>query len=61
MSRHKYHPYSKNRTIHCADTGETVSGDNYLTSEHWKKMRILAFNHYNGICQRCSSNITLDV
>ena len=61
MSKGKFHPYSKHKTIHCDDTGETVSGDNYLASKHWKNMRIPVYDHYKGVCQRCGSNIPLDV
>ena len=60
QKQHKYHPYSPGRKIRCPDTGETVSGDRYLSSEHWKTIRVKAYEYYKGVCQRCRSNVPLE-
>ena len=60
MAKYRGFPYSENRVIHCDDTGETVPGNKYLSSKHWKQMRISVYNHYKGVCQRCGSNVPLE-
>ena len=55
----KQHPYSPKHIIHCEDTGETVSGNKYLSSKHWKQLRAEVYNYYNGICQKCGDPVPL--
>lgn len=57
----KQYPYGKKNIIRCPDTGEVVTGDKYLSSKHWKNIRVAAYNYYGGKCQRCGDAIPLAV
>jgi hypothetical protein len=57
----KNYPYSKTNKIYCPDTGEHVTGDQYLASKHWKQMRVAAYQYYKGRCQRCGDQIPFSV
>ena len=51
--------YNAKKIIKCKDTGEVVTGDQYLYSKHWKDLRIKVYNKYNGRCQRCGDYFPL--
>ena len=51
--------YNSKKIIRCKDTGEVVTGDMYLTSKHWKELRVKVYNLYNGRCQRCGQYFPL--
>ena len=53
-------PYCNKNIVECKDTGERVTGDRYLTTKHWKNMRVKVFNYYGGVCQRCGDSIAID-
>lgn len=49
--------YSKENIIYCQDTNETVTGDNYLKSKHWKNLRKSILRERGCICQKCRYRI----
>lgn len=53
-------PYSKEREYYCNDTEEKVTGDRYLNTIHWRKMRQKVYDKYKGICQKCGDSIYLE-
>lgn len=53
--------YNSKKVIHCPDTGETVTRENYLRSKHWKSLREKVYEYYEGKCQRCGDYIPLSV
>lgn len=52
-------PYSPRKHIKCMDTGEECTGDRYLSTSHWKKMRHKSYEYYKGECQRCHTVIPI--
>lgn len=43
----------KRKRIVCKDTGEICSGKDYLNTKHWRKLRNVIYNKFQGKCQRC--------
>ena len=50
--------YSKKKIIYCKDTNEKVTGDNYLSSNHWKNMRKVIYDKYKGKCTKCHKSFS---
>ena len=46
-------PYSTKKLIKCRDTHETVTGDNYLASRHWRNLRASILSERGNACQKC--------
>ena len=59
MGKHD-NPYSKKRVVFCEDTGEQCTGDKYLSTKHWKALRLKVYEHFHGECQRCHSVLPLE-
>lgn len=57
MSDIGFNPYSKDKKIVCADTGEVCTGDKYLKSRHWKQVRKDIYCYRNGNCQKCHRHL----
>lgn len=47
------YPYSPQRIVRCKDTGETITGDKYLSSQHWKALREKVYQDRGAECERC--------
>lgn len=45
--------YNKRKIIYCKDTNETVTGEQYLNSKHWRILRKKIYDKYNGKCKKC--------
>lgn len=45
--------YKSKKKIFCPDTGEHCNSSNYLSSEHWRKIRNHIYKSNNGVCERC--------
>lgn len=37
--------------------GKRIYRDEYLKSDHWRKFRASAYNHYNGRCDVCGGHV----
>lgn len=61
MGKWKGNAYSEHKIIHCKDTDETCTGDKYLSSKHWKGLRIRIYEKFGGECQRCKEIIPFNV
>ena len=52
--------YNKKKIIRCPDTGETVTGDRYLMSQHWRQFRERIWKERGCECERCHDPLPLN-
>ena len=56
--KRSFKPYDPRQVITCNDTEETITGDKYLSSKHWKIIKNKIYDKYSGECQKCHSIIS---